>query len=139
MHRHGRRHEEESHSPKSRRTDGTGWGGVFLKNRQHRYSRYCLSFSASLHPLNESDQQPDIFIRHGINVFDRFLLGQGGFPFLVEKLHGCHAQVFADIQKFTHGRQRPAGGDALFNGIILYPSYLFKVLSFLIPVLFYAL
>ena len=33
-----------------------------LKNRQYRYYRYHLLFSARLHPFNKSDQQPDVLI-----------------------------------------------------------------------------
>ena len=80
--------------------------------RQFRYSRYHLLFSACLHPFNKSDQQPDVLIGHGVDVFDCLLLCQSGRLLLVEKFHGCHAQVFADIQEFTHGWQCSAGGDA---------------------------
>ena len=45
-------------------------------------------------------------------MFDCFLLRQRGRLLLIEKFHGCHAQVFADRQEFTHGWQRSAGGDA---------------------------
>ena len=97
--------EKKGEVGKGRGEERLGWAGgkgkvCFYESRQYLYFLHCLLFSSRSHPLNESDQKLDILIRHGINVFDGFLL-----------CHGSYAQIFADVEEFTHGRQRPAGCD----------------------------
>ena len=108
--------EKKGEVGKGRGEERLGWAGgkgkvCFYESRQYLYFLHCLLFSSRSHPLNESDQKLDILIRHGINVFDGFLLCQGGLLPFVEKFHGSYAQIFADVEEFTHGRQRPAGCD----------------------------
>lgn len=76
-------------------------------------ARHCRAFVLSVHAIDHRKEQLQVVIIEAVQLFGDLADQDRICAFCVEELLRCDAEIVADHQELTHGRQCSAGGYAL--------------------------